>query len=423
MQTWSMRKPIVEAIPPDRILMLDLNSNRGNQKESCYGRPWISGVLHNFGGRVFMGGTLERYLNMAPKSSTGSGASTLAGIGLFPEAIEQNPIIYDAVSGNAWRNGVTDVHQWLAGYLLARYGKEVAPASQAWNILLATLYSANAERGSMESVICSQPALKLNQAAPNAGFKRDYDPVKVWDAWALLQQAAPELGSTDTYRYDLVNLARQGLADLSIPLQRDIAIAYRAQNSQGLKESSQRFLDLAADMDRLLGTRKEFLLGKWLKDARAWGVNDAEKDQYEWNARLLVTVWGPSAPNALLFDYSNRQWSGLISGYYIPRWKQFLDYLSAQPSGSERFDDSKLHKSFNRPADDANDFYKRLSQWEQDWCRQHENYPDQPQGDSVAISAELLAKWRTVADEAFKRFNIRTMEFGASGDAEIYNGK
>lgn len=30
MQTWSMRKPIVQAVPKDRILMLDLNTTPGS---------------------------------------------------------------------------------------------------------------------------------------------------------------------------------------------------------------------------------------------------------------------------------------------------------------------------------------------------------------------------------------------------------
>jgi len=32
-------------------------------------------------------------------------------------------------------------------------------------------------------------------------------------------------------------------------------------------------LDLLLEMDSLLGTNEDFLLGRWLKDARAWGKN------------------------------------------------------------------------------------------------------------------------------------------------------
>ncbi|WP_255478204.1 alpha-N-acetylglucosaminidase C-terminal domain-containing protein [Rhizosphaericola mali] len=28
-----------------------------------------------------------------------------------------------------------------------------------------------------------------------------------------------------------------------------------------------------------------------------------------------------------LSEYSNRQWAGLIEGYYMPRWKMYFEYI------------------------------------------------------------------------------------------------
>jgi alpha-N-acetylglucosaminidase len=249
--------------------------------------------------------------------------------------------------------------------------------------------------------------LRFVRGAAYAKFPRHYDPQDLWAAWTNLDAAAPTLGDKDTYRFDLVDLARQCLVDLSIPLQHDIAVAYQQTNAPALKTASQRFLDLADDLDALLGTRKEFLLGAWLDDAKHWATTDAERRQYERNARLLVTVWGPSTNNeAMLFDYSNRQWSGLIHGYYRERWKQFLDYLAAQPAGPGRFDDKGIYTSYGRPGDAVTPFYRELSHWEYHWCDGTENYPSQPQGDPVKIAHQLLEKWKPLKDDAFRRFNI-----------------
>ncbi|HXF09136.1 MAG TPA: alpha-N-acetylglucosaminidase, partial [Desulfuromonadaceae bacterium] len=376
MQTWSMREPIVTAIPPDRILMLDLTSGKWKGSDAFWGRPWVSGVLHNYGGRNFLGGNVPQYLKNAPSLLKNSAAGKLTGIGLFPEAIIQNPIVYEAGSEMAWWTNAPDVADWFHGYTEARYGRSVPEAVAAWDILRRSVYGRPAESGSAESPLCARPGLQFERAAPNAKAARRYGPLDLWAAWTNLDAAAPALRNKDTYQFDLVDLGRQCLVDLSVPLQHDIAVAYQHTNAAALKAASERFLDLADDLDAMLGTRKEFLLGAWLEDAKHWATTEAERRQYERNARLLVTVWGPSTNDAaILFDYSNRQWSGLIRGFYRERWKKFLDYLASQPAGSGRFDDKGIYTSFGRPGDDVTPFYREMARWEQDWCNGTERYP------------------------------------------------
>ncbi len=411
MQTWSMREPIVTAIPDDRILMLDLTSGKWKGSDAFWGRPWVSGILHNYGGRNFLGGNVPQYLTSAPSLLNNSKAGKLTGIGFFPEAIIQNPIVYEAGSEIAWWQTKPVVTNWFHDYVLARYGTNNPDANAAWEILRKSVYGREAESGSMESPICARPALKFERAAPNAKFPRHYNPQDLWNAWTNLDAAASALGNKDTYQFDLVDLARQCLVDLSVPFQHDIAVAYEKTNAIAFAESSQRFLDLANDLDTLLGTRKEFLLGAWLEDAKRWGTTETERRQYERNARLLVTVWGLSTNNeAILFDYSNRQWSGLIRGYYAQRWGKFLDYLAAHLSATNRLDDGKIYTSYGRPGDDVSPFYHELSQWEQDWCNGTENYPSQPQGDSVKIAHALLQKWQPLEADAFRHYNIQAAE-------------
>ena len=422
MQTWSLREPLVKNIPPDKILLLDLVGTTWKKHAGFWDRPWAAGMLHNYGGRTFMAGDLHFALSNALDQLHKPSAGKLTSIGLFPEAILQNPVYYEAATEIAWHNHPPDINRWLADYLLARYGKNSPAASAAWDLLKNSLYGAGSEKGSLESAICARPCLFPDRAAPNASFARHYDPQLPWDAWAHLQAASGELAASDGYRYDLVDLARQCLADLSIPNQRDVTAAYLANNSAAFTEASQRFLDLSADLDGLLATRREFLLGPWLEDAKRWATNDAERRQYEKNARLQITVWGPSAPDALLFDYSNRQWSGLITSYYMPRWQKYIDFLAAQfdkPSPS-RYTEDNLKKSYNRPADDANPFYVELSKWEQSWSDRTDAFPTEPSGDSIATTGRLLAKWAPIQREAYKRFNIQTLKAGDSGEAAIY---
>jgi len=67
--------------------------------------------------------------------------------------------------------------------------------------------------------------------------------------------------NSDGFRYDLVDISRQVLANYASPLQQKIAEAWRLKETVAYREYSRQFLDLLDDMDRLLATRSDFLLG------------------------------------------------------------------------------------------------------------------------------------------------------------------
>jgi alpha-N-acetylglucosaminidase len=52
-----------------------------------------------------------------------------------------------------------------------------------------------------------------------------------------------------------------------------------------------RISDIDRRYGRIIGNSSGFLLGKWIKEARACGFTPAEKDLYEQNARDLITLW------------------------------------------------------------------------------------------------------------------------------------
>ena len=132
-------------------------------------------------------------------------------------------------------------------------------------------------------------------------------------------------------------------------------------------------------MDTLLATRQEFLLGKWIADAKRWGGNDAEKELLEWNARNQITLWGPK--DSRLHDYAQKQWAGLIKGFYRPRWERFFNALSECLDKGVKFDDKAFETDIRR--------------WEEAWTKQNELYPDKPMGNPVAAASRLWEKYRS----------------------------
>lgn len=59
----------------------------------------------------------------------------MLGIGLTPEGIDQNDIIYEFVMETAWNQESMDVNKWVADYSIRRYGVNNEQIIKAWNYL------------------------------------------------------------------------------------------------------------------------------------------------------------------------------------------------------------------------------------------------------------------------------------------------
>ncbi|MEY2867848.1 MAG: hypothetical protein RIR01_248, partial [Bacteroidota bacterium] len=194
--------------------------------------------------------------------------------------------------------------------------------------------------------------------------------------WDLFIKAAPAYPKSDGFQYDLVDVTRQVLANYALPLQQQIAKAYQKNDKVAFEKYSKEFLELIDDMDSLLATRYDFLLGPWIADARSWGVDEKEKALYEQNARDLITLWG-GADNRL-HEYSNRQWSGLFTDFYKPRWQQFFADVKANWG------------HFNQ-----DDFDKKIKQWEWKWVTARKDFPVKAKGNPNVIAKALHKKYRS----------------------------
>jgi alpha-N-acetylglucosaminidase len=167
------------------------------------------------------------------------------------------------------------------------------------------------------------------------------------------------------------------LANYATPLQQKWALAYLQNDAGSFTRYTQEFLELMDDMDELLATRKDFLLGKWIADARSCGADENEKKLYELNARNVVTLWGDKESE--LHEYSCRQWAGLIKGFYKPRWQQFFTYLQQKMATGARME--------------TNDFESAIKTWEWNWVNSTDAYSASPTGNVIEVSTRLYTKY------------------------------
>jgi alpha-N-acetylglucosaminidase len=377
---------LLKAVADDHMIILDLWSETNpvwNRTDAYYGKPWIWNMLHNFGGNISLYGRMRHVAYDPALALHDPDAGRLAGIGITPEGIEQNPVIYELMAANVWRSDPIDLKQWLPAYARRRYGQHSASANQAWDILKNTVYSGGKSEGGPESIVTGRPTFARNTAWTHTTLT--YDARQLLRAWDLFIKASDTLGATDGFCYDLVDLTRQVLGNYATPLQQSFAEAYRDGDREAFHARTALFLALIDDMDRLLATRRDFLLGPWLASARSWGTTEAESDLDEFNARDLITLWGDK--DSPLHDYACRQWSGLLKGFYKPRWERFFAYV-----------DSCMD---HHQAVDIVVFDEKIKQWEWDWVHAHDTYATMPEGEAVATARALYKKYRKQASRVY----------------------
>ena len=349
--------------------------------------PWLYCMLNNFGGRLGLHGHLDNMAKNIPVAF--NNGQHIAGIGITPEASVNNPVLYDFLFETIWQDDASqplqqiDLDTWLDDYATRRYGAESASANAAWDILKETVYKSslnNLGQGAPESVVNARPALDIKAASTWGNAVVSYDKVALEKAAKLLLADYDILASSEGYQYDLANVLQQVLSNSAQEYQKKMTAAYRAGDLAAFEMYSETFLEIIDYMETVTATSEYFLLGRWVEQAKALGKNadDFTKDLYEFNAKALVTTWGSynQAESGGLKDYSNRQWSGLISDFYKVRWERWITARTNELKGES------YESSIN------------WFQWEWAWVRSNKTYT------TTATSADL----ETLGYEILEKF-------------------
>ncbi|WP_406055617.1 alpha-N-acetylglucosaminidase [Streptomyces sp. NBC_01077] len=370
---------LLSGVDRRRVLIVDGLSDRydGLDRETAWGgTPYAFGTIPNFGGHTSLGANtgawVDRFHTWLAEQD-----SALRGIAYLPEGTGGNPAAFDLFTELAWQPGPIDQKSWFAGYAARRYGGTDPHAAAAWEQLRLGPYSMGSGTWSepQDSLFAARPGLTAATAAKWSPKAMRYDATTVERALAELLQVAPRLQATDAYRFDLVDVARQALANRSRVLLPRIKGAYEAEDLAGFRALVREWRAHEELLGRLVGSDRRFLLGPRLADARSWGAGPAESDRLEYDARSILTTWADRVPSEAggLHDYANREWAGLVQDVYAPRWAAYFASLdSALVDGAEPV---------------AVDWFARDDAWAHDRRR----YPTTPTGDPLALAGEVRA--------------------------------
>ena len=390
-QAWQAnpREEMIASLNQGDLLVLDLYSEKRPQwgdpdsmwyREKGFGKhDWLYCMLLNFGGNVGLHGRMNQLVNGYYDACAHTNGKMLHGVGATPEGIENNPVMFELLYELPWREERFSSDEWLQTYLKARYGREVSPEiMEAWRALEHTVYNAPKDyqgEGTIESLLCARPGFHLDRTSTWGYSKLFYAPDSTAKAARLFTSVADQYKGNNNFEYDLVDIVRQSLSDKGrIVYNRTIA-DFKSFDKRSFARDSRKFLDILLLQDKLLGTRSEFRVGRWIEQARNLGTTPEEKDLYEWNARVQITTWGNRvcADDGGLRDYAHKEWNGILRDFYYKRWAAYWQTLQDQLDGKPEV---KL------------DYYAM----EEPWTLAKNPYSSVPEGSCVDVAKEVFEK-------------------------------
>lgn len=160
----------------------------------------------------------------------------------------------------------------------------------------------------------------------------------------------------------------------------EIRQEFQNKNRANVQRLGLCFLDIFVDLEWILKSSPDFLLGKWIESAKSLGSNWKERRLFEINSKLQISLWGP---NGEIVDYANKQWSGVVSDLFYKRWGLFLYEMELSLLLDIPFNEKKVRE----------DIFISV---EQPFVFSNKTFTIKPEGDSLEISRALYQKWKSL---------------------------
>jgi alpha-N-acetylglucosaminidase len=229
----SVIKNYLSKIPDDRMIILDLFSDVEpifSKTDNYFGKSFIWCMLLDFGGKRGMFGNLTN-IGQSPVTSRTSPGSTMIGTGMTPEAIENNPVMFELMSEMGWRteslaapnsNSAVQsdsdffpqtIDSWVERYIEQRYGAQCKSCRTAWHALTRSAYN---DRFMEVSIVQLRPWFNLSSRFYGPGVQERYDATKILASlrsFSLSASELPDVENNGPWKYDAVDLARQVRVD------------------------------------------------------------------------------------------------------------------------------------------------------------------------------------------------------------------
>ncbi|KAF8985238.1 hypothetical protein BGZ46_005399 [Entomortierella lignicola] len=388
-----------------------------NTNNGFYGHEFGWSVINNFGTAQGLFAQLSIVLT-DPFKAYQQYPTYLKGIGVASEGINNNEYLYITVLELPWHDPKEIINgtSHLEAFIKRRYGASRATplVQDAWDKLRQTVWNQVGQASQSKSYVEKLPALNMT-STDWLGTVFNYNKTIVAHAWDQLVRAATQehhANIPDSYKFDLVDTTREVLlATVFQALHEGLVDGYQSNDVKKIQAYGRQIISLIYDADTLLNTNPLFSFGAWVLEAKTsidpvgGNINkhlpfnssrpgSPNKAGYlhflESNARDIFTWWGPegSGPPGSLPDYASKQWGGMLTSFYLPRWQLFISQLEQAVKTKQPWNsDDYLNKTLVREA-----------QWQtQVWGRRPGETWTTNGKDSVEVVRELHSKWAKLA--------------------------
>ena len=118
----------------------------------------------------------------------------MVGVGLTPEGIETNYVVYDLMLEMGWRTEQIELTTWIDNYTERRYAGISSDVTSAWNAMVNTVYKdVNGIGRHCRGIPIMKPSFHLQ---PDIWYN-EKDFLKAWD---FMVNGAPLTTDTSTFR-------------------------------------------------------------------------------------------------------------------------------------------------------------------------------------------------------------------------------
>ena len=330
MQGWNGNpdRQLLSALKREDVLILNLHADGcPDGGDDFLGYPYIYCVVNNFGGEQAMRGSARRTLEL-PHAMAMSDSSACLGIGIIPEGVECDEILFDVVSEISVREALRPTDEFLMEYIRSRYGVDSPELTEIFGELFDKVYTDDTVQYQHESGLIASPSPTVDRVCFWAGHSTVQDNTHLMRAAEVMMKYYSACSSREGYVKDLVAILRQYVAGESWRYIYALNEAITERNLGKLRKNAEKLLNLIDIQADVVDCDPHLSLSKYIERATRRGKTKEEKTWLSYVSKLLITFWADSPDGACLNDYSAREYGDMLRCFYKPRWEKYI--LSAE---------------------------------------------------------------------------------------------
>ena len=260
------------------------------------------------------------------------------GVGMNMEAVEDNEILFEAISYNSVRSKAPDLDKFLEDYVCARFGKKYPNMMKALRMIsdeILTLGNRtyNAERAATcyrgrESGLCTAPSLSIDRVTYSSkATKVLYDNEILAEVLRLMLESYDEQKNNQCYLFDITDIARQINSNHSWELLDLFREAFKRHDYECFEKYSNEFLELYDIQEAIMQKLPEKSFNIIVEKARKMGRNPREENMFIYNWLKLIFNFQLTSHPVTDLDYGHLECSGLLIAFYKKRWEIYIEMM------------------------------------------------------------------------------------------------